>query len=60
MRLATVKEAVAYSKWGTTKLYDRINSGAIKAFKLGRKTVIDLDSVDAALESELEPIGPRP
>jgi hypothetical protein len=53
MRLVTVKEACAYAKMGQTKLYAKINAGIIIAYKHDRKTVIDLDSVDAMLANEL-------
>jgi hypothetical protein len=56
-RLATVKEACAYAKMGQTKLYAKINAGVILAFKHDRKTVVDLDSVDVMLDSELVPWG---
>jgi len=49
-RLATVKEACAYAKMGHTKLYDKINAGVIKAYKDGKRTLVDLDSIDARLE----------
>jgi hypothetical protein len=57
-RLATVKEARVYAKMGTTKLYEKINAGAIIAYKREGKTLIDLDSVDAMNELELVPWKP--
>lgn len=53
-RLATVKEACIYAKMNRTTLYERINAEAIVAYKRGRKTLIDLDSVDAMNERELK------
>lgn len=54
-RLATVKEACAYAKMGRTKLYENINAKAIIAYKRGRKTLIDLDSIDVMNDRELKP-----
>jgi hypothetical protein len=47
MRLATVREACDYGRFGHTKCYDYINEGKIVAYKRGRRTMIDLDSIDA-------------
>jgi excisionase family DNA binding protein len=47
MRLATVREACRYGRFGHTKCYAYINEGAIVAVKRGRQTLIDLDSIDA-------------
>lgn len=58
-RLATVKEACIYAKLGMTKLYAKINEGVIKAYKHDRKTLIDLDSIDAMHDSELVPWKPK-
>jgi excisionase family DNA binding protein len=49
-RLATVKEACAYAKMGHSKLYLKINAGTVVAYKDGKRTLIDLDSIDAGLE----------
>ena len=57
-RLATVKEACAYAKMGHTKLYEKINAKAIIAYKRGRKTLIDLDSIDVMNDRELKPWKP--
>jgi len=46
-RLAEFKVACAYGKFGVTKAYELIAAGRIVAFKSGRKTLVDLDSVDA-------------
>lgn len=58
-RLATVKEACAYAKLGQTMLYRKINAGVIKAYKHGRKTLVDLDSIDAMRDRELVPWKPE-
>lgn len=58
-RLATVKEACAYVRVGMTKLYDLIGKGEIAAFKLGARTLIDLDTVDAYVTRALVPILPK-
>ena len=46
MRLATVRDACEYGRFGHTKCYDYINQGKIIAYKRGRRTVICLDSID--------------
>lgn len=48
-RLASVKEALEYARMGRTKLYEKLNAGTITAYKDGKRTLIDLDSVDAGL-----------
>jgi Helix-turn-helix domain len=58
MRLATVREACAYGRFGHTKCYDYINEGKIIAYKRGRRTMIDLDSVDA-MHASLTRIEPK-
>ena len=58
-RLATIKEACLYAKMGMTKLYERINAGQIKAYKRNRRTLVDLDSIDAMNERELVPWKPE-
>jgi hypothetical protein len=58
MRLATVREACDYGRFGHTKCYDYINEGKIIAYKRGRRTMIDLDSIDAFNASLLR-IKPR-
>jgi hypothetical protein len=57
-RLATVKEACAYAKMGQTRLYEKIHAGIVRAYKHDRKTLIDLDSIDAMREAELKPWKP--
>lgn len=46
-RLAEVKTACAYGRFGITRCYELIAAGRIDAFKDGRKTLIDLSSIDA-------------
>ena len=58
MRLATVREACTYGRFGNTKCYDYINAGKIVAYKRGCRTMIDLDSIDA-FHASLERIAPR-
>jgi excisionase family DNA binding protein len=57
-RLATVKEACAYAKVGPTKLYEMMRAGDVRAFKHGRKTLVDLDSIDTMLARDLKPWTP--
>jgi len=45
-RLAEFKVACAYGRFGVTKAYELIAAQQIDAYKAGRKTLIDLDSVD--------------
>jgi len=49
-RLATVKEACTYGRIGRTRLYAKISEGTVVAYKDGKKTLIDLDTVDASLK----------
>ena len=57
-RLVSVKEACRYGRFGHTKCYDYINAGKIAAYKRGRQTMIDLDSIDA-FHASLPPIPPK-
>lgn len=45
-RLVEFKDGCRYGKFGKTKAYELIAQRRIKAYKLGGKTMIDLDSVD--------------
>jgi excisionase family DNA binding protein len=45
-RLAEFKDGCRYGKFGKTKAYELIAHGTIRAYKMGGKTMIDLDSVD--------------
>lgn len=45
-RLVEFKDGCRYGKFGKTKAYQLIAEGRIKAYKMGGKTMIDLDSVD--------------
>ncbi|MCC8430658.1 helix-turn-helix domain-containing protein [Reyranella aquatilis] len=45
-RLVEFKDGCRYGKFGKTKAYELIAEQRIKAYKLGGKTMIDLDSVD--------------
>lgn len=45
-RLVVFKDGCRYGKFGKTKAYELIAQERIKAYKLGGKTMIDLDSVD--------------
>lgn len=57
-RLATIKEACAYARMGQTKLYEKINAGAVVAFKRDGRTFIDLNSIDDMNGHELKPWTP--
>ena len=45
-RLAEFKDGCRYGKFGKTKAYELIAHDMITAYKMGGKTMIDLDSVD--------------
>lgn len=46
-RLVPFKTACRYGSWGKDRAYELIRDGKIKAYKDGRKTLVDLDSIDA-------------
>ena len=45
-RLVEFKDGCRYGKFGRTKAYELIAHEKIRAYKMGGKTMIDLDSVD--------------
>jgi excisionase family DNA binding protein len=45
-RLVEFKEGCRYGKFGKTKAYELIAQQRIRAYKMGGKTMIDLNSVD--------------
>lgn len=45
-RLVEFKDRCRYGKFGKTKAYELIAHDRIRAYKMGGKTMIDLDSVD--------------
>jgi excisionase family DNA binding protein len=45
-RLVEFKDGCRYGKFGRTKAYELIAHERIRAYKMGGKTMIDLDSVD--------------
>jgi excisionase family DNA binding protein len=45
-RLATLNEACAYGRFGRTQAYELINEGKIVAYKMGHRTMVDLNTVD--------------
>jgi len=45
-RLVEFKDGCRYGKFGRTKAYELIAQQRIRAYKMGGKTMIDLDSVD--------------
>lgn len=57
-RLATVREACSYGRFGHTKCYDLINRGLIIAYKRDGRTMVDLDSIDC-YHASLERIQPK-
>lgn len=47
----SVEEVIAATGIGRSKLYQLINSGALRACKLGTRTIILKDDLDAFLKS---------
>ena len=45
-RLVEFKDGCRYGKFGKTKAYELIAQELIRAYKMGGRTMIDLDSVD--------------
>lgn len=45
-RLVEFKDGCRYGKFGKTKAYELIAHERIRAYKMGGKTMIDLESVD--------------
>jgi hypothetical protein len=45
-RLVEFKDGCRYGKFGKTRAYELIARDKIRAYKMGGKTMIDLDSVD--------------
>lgn len=48
----TVNEFANWARVGRTKTYEEINSGALAAFKFGRRTFITTDAARAWLASQ--------
>jgi len=46
MRRVTVKEACAYARMGKSRLFELIAAEKIDAYKDGRSTLVDLNSID--------------
>lgn len=62
MQLLSVNQARQMLNIGKTKFYELLKSGAIPAKKLGRRTLVELDTVKQ-FKSELEtykPTGRQP
>jgi len=47
--LLTIPEFCAWARIGRTKAYEEIASGALRALKIGRRTVIKADDADTWL-----------
>jgi excisionase family DNA binding protein len=45
-RLVEIKEACRYARMGRTRMFLLIRDGKIDAYKDGRRTLVDLNSVD--------------
>lgn len=57
-RLVEFKDGCRYGKFGETKAYELIAHERIMAYKMGGKTMIDLDSVDE-YHASLPRVGAR-
>jgi excisionase family DNA binding protein len=57
-RLVEFKDGCRYGKFGKTKAYELIAQERIRAYKMGGKTMIDLDSVDE-YHASLPRVEPR-
>jgi excisionase family DNA binding protein len=57
-RLVDFKDGFRYGKFGKTKAYELIAHERIRAYKMGGKTLIDLDSVDE-YHASLPRVGTR-
>ena len=55
----TVKQALAISGLGLTKLYELINDGTLKAVHVGSRRLIKYDSIEKLLTAE-PPVKRRP
>lgn len=58
-RLATMKEAMRYGRFGSTKLYHLISDGKVVAYKDGHTTLVDLGSIDDYHKSLPRLVGRR-
>jgi excisionase family DNA binding protein len=58
----TVKQALAISGLGLTKLYELINDGTLKAVHVGSRRLIKYDSIEKLLSGEAPepPVKRRP
>jgi hypothetical protein len=57
-RLGTPREACTYGRFSHTTLYDFINEGKVDAYKRGKSTLVDLDSIDR-MHAALPKIRPK-
>lgn len=46
----SIKEAIAVSSIGRTRLYELINAGEIKVTKIGRRTLVVAKSLNALID----------
>ncbi|MET4514341.1 hypothetical protein [Bradyrhizobium sp. I1.7.5] len=58
MRLVPFGKSCSYGGWGKTHGYKLIGEGKIIAYKRGKRTLVDLDSIDA-YHASLERIQPK-
>lgn len=50
--LMTLPEFSAWARIGRTRVYEEIGSGALRAIKIGRRTLIRADDADQWLDSQ--------
>lgn len=46
-RLVEIKDAMRYGHSGRTRIYDLLRANKIRGYRDGKRTLIDLDSIDA-------------
>lgn len=57
-KFTDVAGAALRQSCGKTKIYELIGNGSLRAYKLGRRTLIDLDDLDECFERTLMPLQP--
>ncbi len=58
MKLLSIEETCKTIGLGRTKIYQLVNSGELKAHKIGKRTVFRNEDVESFIES-LEPYSPN-
>ena len=50
--LLTIREFKVWSRLGRTKIYELINSGELRAIKIGARTYVTVDAAQAWLDAQ--------